>query len=76
MAAWSNNHLPRSDQCFYDELSINSLYSGSDGQLRQVIDPTMTRKNALLRTSVTVKQRQEEFKTSHPWVENPGRPSS
>lgn len=73
--AWSNNHFSKSDQ-FYDELSVNSLYSGSDGQLRQVIDPTMIRKNTLLRSSVTVKQRQEESKTSHPWVENPGRPSS
>jgi hypothetical protein len=75
MAAWSNNHFSRSDQ-FYDELSVNSLYSGSDGQLRQVIDPTMIRKNTLLRSSVMVKKRQEESKTSHPWVEDPGRPSS
>lgn len=76
MAAWSNNHFSKSDQC-YDELSINSFYSGSDGQLRQVTDHIIIKNNALLSsTVVTSQKRQMEIKTSHPWVENPGQPSS
>ena len=72
MVTSSKNKASNPDQS-YDELSINSFYSGSDGQLRQATDLSVH--NALISSTIATTQKRGE-KTSHPWVENPGKPSS